>query len=176
MDPFLPLPISRDTVDLEIRCPVQTRVLAILRTFVCSIATYHGFDAEQTDKIEMAVDEACANVIRHAYKHLGVSPDLPEEKQNADPETHRQCVLRLRIHLGEDYLKISIIDHGIGMHNKPPGVNSVEEYTDRGGTGGLGNYIIRNFMDEVEVDFPPESGTILTMTKYRTTAGAKSSN
>ncbi len=154
-----------DTIDLEIRCPIETRVLSILRNFVTSIAAYVGFNAEETDKIEMAVDEACANVIRHAYKHLGVSPDLPEAEQAEDANA-AQCTLRLRLVLGEDFLKIIIIDNGIGMKNRPPGVDSLEEYTERGGTGGLGTYIIKNFMDEVEYDFPEESGTILTMTKY----------
>lgn len=159
-----------DTIDMEIRCPIETRVLSILRNFVTSIAGYVGFNAEETDKIEMAVDEACANVIRHAYKHLGVSPDLPPEEQ-AEISSAEQCILRLRLVLGDNFLKILIIDHGIGMKNRPPGVTSVEEYTERGGKGGLGTYIIKNFMDEVEYDFPDDSGTILTMTKYLNTAG-----
>ena len=155
-----------ETLDIEIQCPVQTRTLAVLRAFAAAVATQMGFDDEEADKIEMAVDEACANVVRHAYKHLGVSPDLPAERQTPDPETHRSCVLKVRIAFTEDCLEIAIIDHGIGQNNTPPGVSSVEEFTARGGGGGLGVYIIRNFMDEVAYEYPPECGTRLTMKKY----------
>jgi serine/threonine-protein kinase RsbW len=157
-------------MQFEIRCVPEGEALWPMRTFVTSIAREIGFPEEDVDKIELAVDEACANVIRHAYKHLGVSPDLPEDERAADDDA-QQCVLRLRIVMGEDFLRISIIDHGIGMANRPPGVGSVKEYTDRGGTGGLGTYIIKNFMDEVEYDYPADSGTILTMTKYLRPAG-----
>ncbi len=154
-----------DIVEIEVRCPVETRVLSLLRTLVTALATDLGFCEEEVERIELAVDEACTNVVRHAYKHLGVSPDLPPERR-LPPPPDVDCVLRLRTILHAEWIKIIIMDNGIGLHNTPPGVNSIEEYLERRGTGGLGNYIIRNFMDEVHYDFPPERGTILTMTKY----------
>lgn len=154
-------------VDIEISCPVETRILSILRSFVTALSREVGFSSEQTADIELAVDEACANVIRHAYKHIGVSSDI--DSGSRDHEASKACVLRLRAQLGDEYLRICIIDSGIGLDNTPGGCNSVEEYTQRaaqGGRGGLGSYIIREFMDEVSYESPPGSGTILTMTKY----------
>jgi serine/threonine-protein kinase RsbW len=151
--------------EFEIRCPIDTRVLGMIRNFVTALAKEMGFEEEATDQIELAVDEACANVIRHAYKHLGVSPDLPAEHRNSDASTVELCTLWVRLHLGQQFLKITIVDNGIGIHNESKGVNSMEEFQARGGSGGLGMYIIRNFMDEVEYSYP-ESGTVLTMTKY----------
>lgn len=162
-------PELEETVELEVHCPVETRVLGIIRVFMASLAAQMGFAAEQADQIEMAVDEACANVVRHAYKHLGVSPDLPEDEQRSGvlTEAGYQCVLRLRVILNPDYIRVQIRDHGIGKKNRPPGVASLEEYLEREGRGGLGGLIIRNFMDEVSYDYP-DSGTVLTMTKYLT--------
>ncbi|MCC5876306.1 MAG: ATP-binding protein, partial [Candidatus Sumerlaeia bacterium] len=60
------------SVDLEIRCPLDTGVLSVIRTFITSLSCQMGFSEDQAGEIEMAVDEACANVIRHAYKHLGI--------------------------------------------------------------------------------------------------------
>jgi serine/threonine-protein kinase RsbW len=154
-----------DQVEFEIRCPISTQILAVIRDFVTSLARQMGFDEEAVDQIELAVDEACANVVRHAYKHLGVSPDLSTEKQSADLKTIKSCTLWVRLHLGDQFLKITIIDHGIGINSEAKGVNTMEEFAERGGSGGLGMYIIRNFMDEVEYSYPP-SGTVLTMTKY----------
>lgn len=161
-----PQPPRVDIVDLEICCPIETRVLSILRSFATSLAREVGFSDEEASQIEMAVDEACANVMRHAYKHLGISSDLPVEKRNLDNGVRRGCVLRIQAQMGKDFLKFTIIDQGIGLNKMPAGVDSVEEFQDKGGKGGLGIYIIQNFMDEVEFEFPENSGTILTMTKY----------
>lgn len=148
--------LEEEVLELEIHCPVQSRVLTYLRSIASQVARTVGFDDEQIDQIEMAVDEACANVVKHAY-----GAELPE-----DDRRRRQCVLKMRIVIGPDRLKFCIIDHGVGVSNKPRGANSVEEYLERGATGGLGVYIIRNFMDEVEYVSPPGAGTTLTMTKY----------
>lgn len=154
-----------DTVVIEVTAPVQTHALGIVRSLFVALATHAGFPPEDVDKIELAVDEACTNVVRHAYKHLGVSPDLPPD-QRREPPPGTECTLRLHTVIHPDYMRISIIDHGIGLHRTPPGVNSIAEYLDRKGQGGLGNYIIKNFMDEVKYEFPDDAGTILTMTKY----------
>lgn len=151
-------------IDFEIRCPVDTRVLPALRTMIVSLAVQMGFCDEECDKIEMAVDEACANVIRHAYKHLGVSTDLHEATRAV--AENEDFAFWLRLHIEEECLRIVVMDRGIGIKDQPRGHNSVEEFAAKGGGGGLGVYIIRNFMDEVEYHCPPDSGTIVTMTKF----------
>ncbi|MBI5155377.1 ATP-binding protein [Candidatus Poribacteria bacterium] len=153
------------SINLEICCPVETRVLALLRSVATTLAEQIGFGEEEIGQIEMAVDEACANVVRHAYKHRGVSSDLAGEDA-APALADEECVLKVRITIGRGMLRFSIIDHGIGMDKTPSGAQTVEEYVERGGKGGLGSLIIRNFMDEVDYEFPEPAGTILTMTKY----------
>lgn len=156
-----------EVIELEVRSPVETRVLGHIRRIITTLAEDMNFSPEDVEKIELAVDEACTNVVRHAYKHLGVSPDLPPEERQP-PGT--ECVLRVRTVLYESAMEIQVIDYGIGLRNAPKGVNSIDEYLERKGTGGLGNYIIRNFMDEVSYDYPEDRGTVLTMTKYLTPA------
>lgn len=151
-----------DTVEIEVRAPIETRVLSLIRTLVSAMATDLGFSVEEVERIELAVDEAATNVIRHAYKHLGVSPDLPASERQSP---HQDCVLQLRVELGPAFIRICVIDKGIGLQNMPPGVASMDEYLERRGNGGLGNFIIRNFMDEVHYEYPGK-GTVLTMTKY----------
>lgn len=148
-----------DPVALEIRCPVDTRVLGPLRAMATAVASEHGFSDDQVAQIEMAVDEACANAVRHAYRHL-------------DGSALAECDVRMRVELDDDWMRIRVSDRGIGAGNMPPGASSVEEYLERGAAGGLGIFIIRNFMDEVEYDSPQGSGTTVTMTKYLRRAGA----
>lgn len=145
-----------EVLEIELHCPVESRVLTYLRNIASQVARTVGFEDEQIDQIEMAVDEACANVVKHAYG----------ETVGRDGEKRHECVLKMRIVIAPDRLKFCIIDHGVGVTNKPRGANSVDEYLERGAHGGLGVYIIRNFMDEVEYQSPPGAGTTLTMTKY----------
>ncbi len=156
----------QEFIDLELRAPVKTGVLNPLRTFIATLARQCGFEEAEVEQIEMAVDEACANVVRHAYKHLGVSCDLPEEHQSKDCEVRSSCLLRVRVEISEEALRVTIVDSGIGVQDRHSGVESIEEYQQRGGTGGLGIYIIKKFMDEVEYEATPDSGTIVTMTKF----------
>lgn len=150
-----------DAVDLEIRCEADSRVLGPLRTVASALAGERGFSEEEIEQIEMAVDEACANAVRHAYKHRG-----------ADHAAGRMLGVRVRI--GEEMLRFQVIDEGIGVRNAPPGASSVEEYIERGGRSGLGIHIIRTFMDEVSFDCLTEcGGTVLTMTKYLRREGAE---
>jgi serine/threonine-protein kinase RsbW len=151
-------PAEQDVLDFEIRCPVKTRVLSILRNVATCVAREAGFADEEIDQIEMAVDEACANVIRHAYSvdAEGRCPDVAP----AD------FILHLQVCVSENRISFRVRDHGVGLNKKPGGAGSIEEYVKRGGKGGLGIYIIRNFMDEVDYECPPGEGTILTMTKY----------
>jgi serine/threonine-protein kinase RsbW len=155
------------TLTFEIRCPVQSRVLSLMRSMATSVAHDMGFPEEDVDQIEMAVDEACANVVRHAYKHLGISPDLsPEEAARITGIAPDQCILKVCITLGEGLLRFEIIDNGIGKNRRPAGVASLDEYIEREGKGGLGTMIMHNFMDEVEFEYPEGRGTVVRMTKY----------
>ncbi len=67
-----------------------------------------------------------------------------------------------------DAMSISIVDEGIGDLAGPhKGIDSLEEYCRRGGSyHGLGTFIIRSFMDEVEFHYPRECGTVVRMKKY----------
>ena len=42
--------------------------LLTIREFISDIAINAGFDLESAEQIQLAVDEACTNVIKHAHK------------------------------------------------------------------------------------------------------------
>jgi serine/threonine-protein kinase RsbW len=156
-------------MQFEIRCVPEGEALWPMRTFVTSIAREIGFPEEDVDKIELAVDEACANVIRHAYKHLGVSSDLDDAGSAALRSAHstrlEDCYLLVRIIIEDRRLGFQIIDRGIGIDHTPRGALSIHEYLERGGKGGLGIFIIQNFMEDVRVEPRDGGGTILSMAK-----------
>jgi serine/threonine-protein kinase RsbW len=108
-----------------------------------------GFDESALYEIELAIDEACANVVRHAYGD-GVSGDMEVS-----------CYLE-----GSDFV-VQVRDWGMAFNPDEipdPDVNApLEERT----LGGLGLFLIKQFMDSVQFSFDPERGNTLTMVKKR---------
>ncbi len=130
--------------------PGQFNSLAAICEFVTHAAETAGLDARAIYTVQMAVDEACTNIIEYAYRGEG----------RGDIE----CTC----HTNGDGLTIILRDHGC-----PFDPESVPE-PDRNATiqeckiGGLGLYFMRQLMDKVHFEFT-DSGNILTMIKRKET-------
>jgi phosphoserine phosphatase RsbU/P len=134
----------KDGVLLTIRVPSQPDRLRLIRTSVAETAKLCGcVDAVGRD-IVIAVDEACQNIIRHAY---GGSPDgeiALEIQRHGD-----ELVFLLR-----DFAKTIDV-----AAVKPRDLDDVRP-------GGLGTHFIREVMDEVTFLPPPsDGGNLLKMVK-----------
>jgi serine/threonine-protein kinase RsbW len=132
----------------QLRIPSQTDNLELIREFVARVARKVGFKDDDVSKIELAVDEACANVIKHAYN-----------KGNKKP---------IDIAIQIDYQKFTVIvtDHGRGFDPnsvKPP---DMKEYLAEMRVGGLGIYLMRTLMDEIDFDVKPGKRNQVKMSKY----------
>jgi anti-sigma regulatory factor (Ser/Thr protein kinase) len=111
-----------------------------------------GFDEQALYQIELAVDEACANVVEHAYE--GVEPGDVEVCCSLD---NQDFVVRIR-----DWGKTFNPDEV-----PEPDVHApLEERT----LGGLGLFLMRQFMDRIQFTFDPEGGNTLVMVKKRQSA------
>lgn len=115
----------------EIVVKSSTDNLSQIRDFTKNAAEYSGFSEDAVGKIILAVDEACTNIIKHAYKNS------PEGEIN------------LSIKLENGKFSISIIDHG--THFDPTGIPEpdLKEYYKQKRVGGLGMFLIKRLMDEV---------------------------
>ena len=140
---------------LLIQTPGHGSYLAYIRAIVGDLARKVGFDEGEAAKIEMAVDEACSNVVRHAY-----SPDKEWCWQQRDPE------IRLDIRVERDVLIIEINDHGqrFDFANYRPA--RMEDHLRDMKPGGYGILIMRNFMDDVQYSSNDQTGNTLRMVKY----------
>ncbi len=78
------------TFPLSITCPADLAVLNDLRVRVIEAAEQCGFRGEDAVKIEMAVDEACSNVARHAYTAGDRSALMPVKSKRPEPHDPRQ--------------------------------------------------------------------------------------
>ena len=121
-----------------------------IRQLVVEAAERCGFDGENVAKIEMAVGEACSNIVEHAYRTLPHPLDLEVKVfEHAD---------RIEI-LILDYSSINFpVDQMSGL--------PLDDYLETQQRRGLGLYIIRNFVDSVEHRFVCGQGNQLRLVKF----------
>jgi serine/threonine-protein kinase RsbW len=128
--------------------PGRYESLERIGEFVRRIAAAAGFDKFGIYSIEMAVDEACSNIIEHAYGGEGRG------------EIRCTCVL------SDDRLTITLHDHGKFFDpTQVPPPNLSANLEDRE-AHGLGLYFIRQWMDEISFHSTGKENT-LTMVKRR---------
>jgi len=127
--------------------PSSTENLALIREFVTGVAAQAGLDTQDIAKLELAVDEACANVIEHAYGH-----DATKE-------------VTVRAVVDEENLRIHVVDTGRGFDPAAVPQPDLETMISDRRTGGLGLRVIKTLMDEVHYEIIPGTKNELHMTK-----------
>lgn len=130
--------------ELEVESKVEN--LPVINDFVNDALTQFGADQATTFKVQLSIDEACTNVIKHAYSG-GSGP------------------LTLTMELVGNDLIITIGDRG-----KPfdPGIVPPPDFdsdVEKRRIGGLGIHFMRTLMDEISYSFNAVSGNRLTMRK-----------
>jgi len=125
--------------------------LAHIAEFVIQAAECAGLDDRETYALQLAVDEACSNIIQHAY--------------GGEDQGEIECTY----HITDTGLTVMLRDYGRPFD--PSAIPDPEMPTDLDTCtgGGLGLYFMRQLMDEVHFEFTPDSGNILTMTKRKET-------
>jgi anti-sigma regulatory factor (Ser/Thr protein kinase) len=136
-------------ISRSIRVKGDLAELLKLRNFVETEALSYGFNEEQTYKICLAVDEACANLIRHSYRN--------------DPNKE----IDIRIALFSDKFSIQILDEGVSFNPLEYQSPDMKEYFKQCKPGGLGIHIIKSVMDEISYAANANQKNILTLVKYK---------
>lgn len=134
----------------HLRLPGTPNSLPQVRRAVVEAAERCGFEEDEVAKIEMAVGEACSNVIEHAY----LTQPLRLE-------------IELRIQRFSNRLEITILDYSTINFpvDEVPDV-PLGDYIETERRRGLGLYIIRNFVDRVEHRFICGQGNELRLVKF----------
>ena len=132
----------------ELTVPSTTGNLSRIRKFVKNYSEKFGLDNDLTGKIVLAVDEACTNIIKHAYKY---SP---------------QGKITIKLKTDKKKLSISIIDEG--GHFDPQSIPEPDlkkmQHERRG--GGLGIFLMKKLMDEVEFSNLAGNRNKVVLVKY----------
>jgi serine/threonine-protein kinase RsbW len=108
-----------------------------------------GFNNENQEKIALAVDEACTNVIKHAHKF------------------DSQRLIDISIQNDAQKMKIKITDKGGGFEINKIKDPDIKKYVKEARHGGLGIYLIKTLMDDVQYEFTPGVKNQVQLTKYK---------
>jgi anti-sigma regulatory factor (Ser/Thr protein kinase) len=132
----------KDAVIITI--PSHPKYLSVVRAVTAGMAQLHEMTEAVIDDIKLAVDEACSNVIKHAYKG----------------ETSRKITLRYAAKRGT--FTVLIDDNGTKLTIEQMKGRSLDDVRP----GGLGVHFIRKVFDVVELDDRKRRGNRLILIKH----------
>jgi serine/threonine-protein kinase RsbW len=131
--PHARIPFASVAPDIfQITIPSRTSRLEDVRLFVATKAHEAGFSDTVIEQLVLAVDEACTNVIKHAY---GGSADE---------------LIGVTIRVLEDRLEIAIQDTGHSFDRADYRTPDLTDLAQQRRRGGLGVHIMHQLMDSVE--------------------------
>lgn len=125
-----------------------TENLEVIRDFIHKLAEKCGFGKEAASEIELAVDEACTNVIKHAYNN------------------NKRHMLELSAFLDAEKMEVIITDKGPGFDLAKVPTPDIREYAQKSKSGGLGIHLMRSLMDEVKFSLNPGKKNQVSLIKY----------
>jgi len=120
-----------------------------IRDFVGDIARKGGFSDKDVYNIQLATDEAASNIIEHAY--------------------HNQPgqVLEISCGMQADAIKVVLTDYGESFDpSEVPTPDLKADLSDRK-IGGLGIFLMRKLMDEIDYKPGSKQSNVLTMIKRK---------
>ena len=128
----------------------QLENLSAIRNFVWEKASGLGVDQAIISDLLVAADEAATNVIVHGYQgHQGtIEIEVSREVQSVE---------------------IHIRDHAPPFDPTAFPLPDLTQPLEKRSLGGLGIYLIRQYMDEITHSITPQGGNELIMTKKLTT-------
>ncbi len=120
-----------------------------IREFVGKIARKGGFSDKDVYNIQLATDEAASNIIEHAYRNMpGKTLELSCDMQG-------------------DVITVILTDHGESFDpSEVPVPDLKADLSDRK-IGGLGIFLMRKLMDDIQYQPGPNQSNVLTMTKRK---------
>jgi serine/threonine-protein kinase RsbW len=140
---------NSNNIARELVVKSTTENLSSIRNFVKDTTSLAGLSADIASKVILAVDEACTNIIKHAYKY---SPNGT-----------------ITIKLNSDLKKVSIKIIDDGGHFNPNAVPDPDlpKLQKEKKSGGLGMFLMKKLMDEVKYKNLPDNRNQVLLVKYR---------
>jgi anti-anti-sigma factor len=135
----------------ELTVAAEESQLGRVRDFVVAACDEAAFSERETSNTKLAVDEACTNIIKHAYS------------------ASEQGQITVRVGISPGSLRITLRDRGETFDYASIQDPDLDEYVETGRKGGLGIYLINRLMDGVEYK-TTDAGNELVLSKHSQSA------
>jgi serine/threonine-protein kinase RsbW len=126
-------------LDLSVILPSESGSVPVVRRLAAQALRAFGVDGEDIDDVQLAIAEACANVIDHV----------------SETETYE-----VRFELAADRCAISVLDKGDGFDP-----DALPEELDVAAEDGRGLALMRALVDSMAFQSEPQDGTVVHMVK-----------
>ncbi len=123
---------------LKLSLPSKPQSLDAIRDEVYNFISRTPYETRASD-ILLAISEACANVVRHAY-----------------PKAYKKATVKVECVLKDDYLTVMVCDKGRGL---TPACGRPIFSED----GGFGLFLMRRISDKFKCHSSPGSGTVVEL-------------
>lgn len=127
-----------DNVALSL--PSKSEYVSIARLTASVIANNMGFDFDDIEDIKVAVGEACNNAVLHGQEN---------------------ACFDLKFNVEEEKFIVEVKDNGHGFDYADYHAPDLENPKEN----GLGIFIMKSLMDEVNIDSAMGEGTVIKLTK-----------
>ena len=131
----------------ELLVKSRTENLTAVREFVNSAVGEVSIPQDIAGDIVLAVDEACTNIIKHAYHY---SPDGD---------------IKIKLKYSDIKIVVEITDHGASFHPDAVPKPDLKKYFEEKRVGGLGMYLMKSLMDDIRYTSVPGKYNQVILTK-----------
>ncbi len=128
-----------------ITVPSHPKYLSMVRAATVNMGKLYGIEDPVIEDVKLAVDEACSNVIKHAYRG----------------DTSKKIVIKYKNM--QNGLAVIIEDSGIKANLKSIKGRDLDDVRP----GGLGIHFIKRVFDVFKFDEKKKEGNRLILIKYR---------
>jgi serine/threonine-protein kinase RsbW len=138
--------VPDDNLEFELEIPAKPKYVGLARLLAGSIARRMSFSEENIDDLKLAISEMCTNAIVHSG--------------NGDED---KPPIIVHYFASGDFLRVWVKDQGPGFDPSTLMEGDRKELL----TKGFGIPLIKSLVDVFECDSRPESGTVVSITKFR---------
>jgi len=131
----------------ELLIKSRTENLTSVREFISLVVEEVKTPQDVAGDVVLAVDEACTNIIKHAYKF---SPDGE---------------IKIKLKYSDQKIVVEITDHGAPFSPNAVPTPDLKKYFEEKRVGGLGMYLMKSLMDDVHYKSVPGKYNKVFLTK-----------
>jgi serine/threonine-protein kinase RsbW len=129
--------------------PGEYKSLEKISEFVVEAARQAGLNEHETYQVDLAVDEACCNIIDHAYGGEGLGE------------------MQISVEIKPDKLTVILVDRGRPFDPSKVPEPKLDIPLEQVKRRGAGFYLIRKIIDELHYERTPQGNNVMVLVKRK---------